>query len=58
MSFINDPDDPDVIVLLKLNVAIGKAEKQADASFLRRVLAPDLIFRRATGQAVDAWADA
>jgi hypothetical protein len=53
MSFINDPDDPDVTMLRKLNAAIGKAEKEADASFLRRVLAPDLIFRRASGQVVD-----
>ena len=53
MGSINDSDDPDVAALRELNARIGKAEEAADASFLRRVLAPDLIFRRASGQTVD-----
>ena len=39
--------------LTQLNIAIGEAEKQRDDAALKRILADDLIFRRASGIVVD-----
>lgn len=39
--------------LIEINLKIGEAEKARDEAFLKRVLADDLIFRRASGQVVN-----
>jgi Domain of unknown function (DUF4440) len=39
--------------LIELNIRIGEAEKKPDEAFLKRILADDLIFRRASGKVVN-----
>jgi hypothetical protein len=39
--------------LIKLNIRIGEAERRRQEGFLKRVLADDLIFRRASGKIVN-----
>ncbi|HEY8561395.1 MAG TPA: nuclear transport factor 2 family protein [Pyrinomonadaceae bacterium] len=38
--------------LIEINERIGDAEQNADAGFLRRALADELVFRRASGKIV------
>ena len=38
--------------LVRINKQIGEAEQEADETFLRRVLADELVFRRASGKVV------
>jgi hypothetical protein len=39
--------------LIDLNIKIGEAEKCRNKHFLKRILADDLIFRRANGKVVN-----